>query len=72
MVPFTMKLEKNQAKLIEAIAKKTHVPKSSLIREGVELVIQKYREEVITSELRQLVDQSVQEDIQLLCKLAKA
>ncbi|GEM_PF-2765052 len=72
MVPFTMKLEKHQAKILEAIAQKTHVPKAGLIREGIELVIQKYKEGVITPELRKLVDQGVQEDTALLRRLSKA
>lgn len=72
MVPFTMKLEKTQSKFLDAISKKTHVPKSGLIREGIELVIRKYQEDVITPELRQLIDKTVQEDIGLLRRLAKA
>lgn len=71
MVAFTMKLEKTQAKLLDAITKRTNIPKSSLVRQGVEFVIKKYQEEVINPELRKLLDKNLRQDLGLLKRLAK-
>lgn len=71
MKSISLKIEKNQLKLLEALAKETHIPKSRLIREGIDLIIRKHKEDIVSSDLQEEIDMLIKEDKELLKKLAK-
>ncbi len=68
----TLKVEEKQFKLLEAISGQTHVPKSALIRQGIELVLRQHKEDVISADLRDGIAHLLEEDEELLKRLAKA
>jgi hypothetical protein len=68
----TLKVEEKQFKLLEAISSQTHVPKSALIRQGIELVLRQHKEDVISADLRDEIAHLLEEDEELLKRLAKA
>ena len=68
----SLKLDPKQLRMLLKLSQETHVPKSSLIRQGIDLVLRKAGEDVISSELRREVDAVLTEDRGLLKKLAKA
>lgn len=70
--PYTLKVEVKQLKILEELSKRTHIPKSALIRKGIELIVRQTSEDVLTPEIRQEIDQMLREDRGLLDRLAKA
>ena len=72
MKAITLKVEDKQNRLLDEVSKSTHVPKSALIRKGIELVLRQTKEDILSGELRREVDQLLTEDKELLKKLAKA
>jgi hypothetical protein len=70
--PYTLKIEEKQLRILEALSKQTRIPKSALIRKGIELVVRETSEDVLTPELRHEIDQLLHEDRNLLNRLAQA
>lgn len=68
----TLKVEVKQFKLLEEISSQTHVPKSALIRQGIELVLRQHKEDVISADLRSQIAHLLEEDEELLKRLAKS
>ena len=71
MKSMSLKIEDRQLKLLEQMAKSTRIPKSALIRKGIDLVLQQAKEDVISSQFRREVDALLAEDHTLLKRLAK-
>lgn len=72
MKAMTLKLEEQQLKLLDKVSRVTHIPKSALVRKGIDLVLRQMQEEVISPELRREIDELLTEDYELLKQLAKA
>lgn len=72
MKPISLKLEDRQVKLLDKVSRSTRIPKSALVRKGIDLVLRQVREEVISAELRREIDALLNEDRELLKRLAKA
>ena len=72
MKPITLKLEEKQDRLLESVARETHVPKSALIRKGIDLILRQAQEDVISVELRREIDSLLKEDHTLLQRLARS
>ena len=72
MRPITLKVEQKQFRMLSEVSKATHVPKSALVRKGIDLVLRQAKEDILSSELRQQIDQLLLEDRELLKRLAKA
>ena len=72
MKTITLKLEDSQAELLERVSKATRIPKSALVRKGIDMVLREMKENVISAELRREIDALVREDKALLQRLAKA
>lgn len=72
MKAVTIKLEDRQARLLDKVSRVTHIPKSALIRQGVDLVLRRTKEDVVSLELRDEIDKLLKEDQELLKRLAKA
>ncbi|GJQ60394.1 MAG: ribbon-helix-helix domain-containing protein [Candidatus Scalindua sp. AMX11] len=70
MKSISLKIEEEQLKILDAVSKETHIPKSALIREGIGLVIRQHKEDIITSDLKKEIDLLIREDKELLKKLA--
>lgn len=68
----TLKLEDEQLRLLGIASKETHIPKSALIRKGIDLVLRQSKEDVLSLDFRNKVDQLLKEDRELLKKLAHA
>ena len=69
---YTLKIEEKQLKILEELSKRTHIPKSALIRKGIELVVREASEDVLSPKLRQEIETLLHEDRNLLNRLAKA
>lgn len=72
MKTISLKLDDRQVKLLDEVSKTTHIPKSALVRKGVDLVLRQMKEEVISVELRREIEGLLNEDRGLLKRLAKA
>ncbi len=72
MKAISLKLEDRQVELLDEVSRATHIPKSALVRKGIELVLRQMKEEVISADLRREIDALLSEDRELLKRLAKA
>ena len=72
MKAISLKLNDRQLKLLEQVSRATHISKSSLVRKGIELILVQAKEEVISAEFRREVDALLNQDRDLLKRLAKA
>ena len=72
MKAISLKLEDQQLRLLDEVSRATHIPKSALIRKGIDLVLLQTREGVVSSQLRNEIDSLLKEDQKLLKRLAKA
>lgn len=72
MKAISLKLEAQQLRLLEQASKATHIPKSALVRKGIELILLQLKEDVLSPNFRQEVDALLREDHELLKRLAKA
>ena len=68
--PISLKVDPQQLKLLEAVSRETHIPKSTLIREGISLVLRQHKEDIVSADLQQEIDSMIHEDKELLKKLA--
>ena len=71
MKPISLKLDEKQLELLDKVSKATHIPKSALIRQGIDLIIQRAKEDVLSAEIRQEIDDLLSEDQELLKRLAE-
>ena len=72
MKAISLKLEDRQLELLEQVSRATRVPKSALVRKGIDLVLQQAKEDVISVDFRREVDALLRQDQLLLKRLAKA
>ena len=72
MRAISLKVEERQLRLLEHLSQATRIPKSALIRKGIELVLQQAKDDVLSAEFRREVDAVLQDDETLLKRLAKA
>ena len=72
MKAISLKLEDRQLHLLEQVSRATHVPKSALVRRGIDLVLQQVKDDVLSTEFRREVDALLSQDRELLKRLAKA
>jgi hypothetical protein len=70
MKPITLKVQQKLLKLLNEVSKATHIPKSALIRKGIELVILQSKNDVMSLEVRNEIDKVLHEDRELLKRLA--
>ena len=68
--PISLKVDPQQLKLLEAVSRETRIPKSTLIREGISLIIRQHKEDVVSPDLQKEIDAMIHEDAELLKKLA--
>ena len=72
MKAISLKLDDRQLKLLEQVSRSTRIPKSALVRKGIELILLQAKEDVISSDFRREVDALLSQDRELLKRLAKA
>lgn len=72
MKAISLKIEDRQLKLLEQVSRMSHIPKSSLVRRGIDLVLLQAKEDVLSIDFRKEVDALLSEDRELLKRLAKA
>ena len=72
MKAMSLKLEDRQVKLLEQLSKASHIPKSALVRKGIELILLQAKEDVLSADFRSEVDALLRQDRDLLKRLAKA
>ncbi len=68
----TLNVDERQVRRLDRIARETRIPKSELVREGIDLAIRKYEDGRITADFRNLVDQTIRDDSRLLKRLKDA
>lgn len=67
-----LKLDERQLKLLNEVSRKTGIPKSTLVRKGIDLILLQAKEDVITADLKREIDALLREDQLLLNRLSKA
>ncbi len=72
MKAISLKLKDRQVELLDRVSRATHIPKSALVRKGIDMVLREMKENVISAELRREIDALLTEDQELLKRLAKA
>jgi len=72
MKAISLKLEERQLALLDEVSRATGIPKSVLVRKGIEMILIQAKEDVITADLRREIDDLLREDAQLLKRLSKA
>ena len=72
MKAISLKLGEQQLKLLDQASRTTHIPKSTLVRRGIDMVLQQMKEDVVSPGFRREVDALLREDQELLKRLAKA
>ena len=72
LIALSAKLPKEQVKALKSLSERTRIPQSELIREGIDLVLERHKEDVVTPELRRQIDKLLSKDAHLLKRLAKA
>ncbi|MBI2350599.1 MAG: ribbon-helix-helix domain-containing protein [Deltaproteobacteria bacterium] len=72
MKAISLKLNERQVELLDQVSRATHIPKSALVRKGIDMVLREMKENVISAELRREIDELLTEDHELLKRLAKA
>lgn len=72
MKTMSLKIGDAQLKLLKAMSKATRIPQSALVRQGIELILLRAKEDVITPEFRRDVDAFIRENRSLLKRLADA
>jgi len=72
MKAISLKLDERQVDLLDQVSQATHIPKSALVRKGIDMVLREMKENVISAELRREIDELLTEDQKLLKRLAKA
>jgi len=72
MKAISLKLDERQLKLLNEVSRGTGIPKSVLIRKGIDLILLQAKEDVITNDLRREIDELLREDQLLLKRLSKA
>lgn len=70
--PISLKIKEQQLKLLEALSRETHIPKSSLIRQGIDLIIRQHKEDVVSADLQKEINALLKEDAALLKRLSEA
>lgn len=68
----SLKLDVAQLKVLDSVSKETHIPKTSLIRQGIDLILRRHKEDVVSARLQKEIDSLLSEDKDLLSRLAKA
>ena len=72
MKAMSLKLDDRQLRLLEEVSRATRIPKSSLVRKGIEIILLQAKEDVISADFRREVDALLSQDRELLKRLAKA
>ena len=72
MKAISLKLQHRQVELLDQVSRATHIPKSALVRKGIDMVLREMKENIISAELRREIDALLTEDHELLKRLAKA
>ena len=72
MKAMSFKLEDRQLRLLEQVSRASRIPKSSLVRKGIELILLQAKEDIISADFRREVDALLSQDRELLKRLAKA
>ena len=70
MKAISLKLDERQLKLLNQMSRATRIPKSALVRKGIELVLLQAKEDVLSPDFRREVDALLSEDRELLKRLA--
>lgn len=72
MKAISLKLDDRQVELLNEVSRAARIPKSALVRKGIDLVLRQMKEDVLSAELRREIEALLQEDRELLKRLAKA
>ena len=70
LIPLSTKLPDQQVKALKSLSTKTRIPQSELIREAINMVLLRYREDIVTPEVRKAIDYLLHKDAKLLDRLA--
>ena len=68
---FSTKLEAKKVRTLKRLSEQSRIPQSKLLEEAIDLLETQFATDIITSEFRRAVDQTVKEDLPALRRLAE-
>ncbi len=68
----SFKLDEVQLRILDTLSRETHIPKTTLIRQGIDLILRQHKEDVVSASLQKEINSLLTEDKELLKRLAKA
>lgn len=71
MAKFSTQLPVKRIQALKRMSEQTHIPQSALLDRAIRLLQAQFVTDVVTPEFRRLVDQTIQEDLPALRRLAK-
>jgi predicted DNA-binding protein len=70
--PISLKIDDARLRLLDKLSKTTGIPKSAIVRRGIDLIVHQLKEDVLSVQIREEIDAVIREDKALLKKLAEA
>ena len=68
---YSTKLEAKKVRALKRLSEQSRIPQAKLLEEAIDLLEAQFSTDVITPEFRRTVDQTIQEDLPALRRLAK-
>jgi hypothetical protein len=69
---FVTRLDTKTISALKSVSKRTRIPQSELVREGIAFVLQRHSQDAVTAELKEEIDGILRDDSGLLKRLSKA
>ena len=69
-IKYSTKLGQKEVRVLRRLSEQTRIPQSKLLEEAIHLLEAQFANDVVTPELRQMVDRSIQRNLPLLKRLA--
>jgi len=68
---YSTKLEERQIRQLRELSKQTHIPQAVLVRQAVDLLLEKKQEELELLNFVKMIDEQMDEDQEAMQELAK-
>ena len=70
-IKYSTKLGQKEVRTLKRLSEQSRIPQSKLLEEAIHLLEAQFANDVVTPEFRRIVDQTIQEDLPALKRLAR-
>ncbi len=70
-IKYSTKLGQKEVRTLKRLSEQSRIPQSKLLEEAIHLLEAQFANDVVTPEFRRIVDQTIQEDLPALKRLAQ-